>query len=292
MPSQRPLGVPGRCRGVAEQDAAVLPGQVALVTGASRGIGRAVAVGLAAAGMRVGLLARDRDQLATVAAECAAAGGQGVALPADVTDPVQVAAAVSAAESRLGPVALLVNNAGRIEPTEVPFAEADLEAWWKVIETNLYGPAAVTRAVLPGMLTRGAGRVVNVNSGFAYRPGEAYTAYAVSKGALARLTASLAYQCRDSGVSVFDVSPGLVRTEMTTAMPMWADKTDADWTPPQRMIDLVLAVAAGRLDALSGRFLHAGKDDVSTLVAAAERIREQDARVLRLVPYGDDDTLT
>ncbi|MBA3620688.1 MAG: SDR family oxidoreductase [Acidothermales bacterium] len=263
-----------------------------MVTGASRGIGRELAVALAGAGMRVGLLARDRDQLTSVADECAAAGGQGVAFPADVTDPAQVGKAVAAAESQLGPVALLINNAGRIEPAEVPFAEADLAAWWEVIETNLYGPAVMTRAVLPGMLTRGAGRVVNVNSGFAYRPGEAYTAYAVSKGALARFTAMLAHQCRERGVSVFDVSPGLVRTEMTAAMPMWADKGEGDWTPPQRMVDLVLAVAAGRLDALSGRFLHAGKDAVEALIAAAERIRQRDARVLRLVPYGDDDPLS
>ncbi len=269
-----------------------LTGRVALVTGASRGIGRALAVALAGAGMRLALLARDRDQLTVVADECAAAGGQGMALPADVTDPAQVAAAVTAAESQLGPVALLVNNAGRIERAEVPFAEADLSAWWEVIETNLYGPAVVTRAVLPGMLARGSGRVVNVNSGFAYRPGEAYTAYAVSKGALARFTVMLAHQCRGRGVSVFDVSPGLVRTEMTTAMPMWADKSEGDWTSPQRMVDLVLAVAAGRLDALSGRFLHAGKDDVETLVAVAERIRTRDTRVLRLVPYGDDDPLS
>jgi len=277
---------------VTDHDPGGLRGQAALVTGASRGIGRALAVALAGAGMRVALLARGRDQLGAVADECESTGGQGMALPTDVTDPAQVAAAVTAAVSRLGPVALLINNAGRIEPAEVPFAEADLSAWWEVIETNLYGPAVVTRAVLPGMLARGAGRVVNVNSGFAYRPGETYTAYAVSKGALARFTAMLAHQCRGRGVSVFDVSPGLVRTEMTTAMPIWADKGEGDWTPSQRMVDLVLAVAAGRLDALSGRFLHAGKDDAAALIAAADRIRQRDARVLRLVPYGDDDPLS
>jgi len=242
--------------------------------------------------MRVGLLARSREPLEVVAAECRAAGGEAAVASADVTVATEVNHAVAAVQSRLGPVDLLVNNAGRIEPEEVPFAEADLDAWWSVVETNLRGPAVVGRAVLPAMLARGAGRIVNVNSGFAYRPGDAYTAYAVSKAALARLTVMLAHQCRDRDVSVFDVSPGLVRTEMTTPMPMWAGVDESAWTPPQRMVDLVLAIASGGLDELSGRFLHAGRDDVDTLRAAAERIRTRDARVLRLVPYGDDDPLT
>lgn len=241
--------------------------------------------------MRVGLVARSREPLEAVAAECAAAGQAAVAT-ADVAVAADVGDAVATVQSRLGPVDLLVNNAGRIEPEEVPFAQADLDAWWSVVETNLRGPAVVARAVLPGMIARGAGRILNVNSGFSYRAGDAYTGYAVSKAALARLTATLAHQCRGSGVAVFDVSPGLVRTDMTVDMPMWADVDEGAWTPPQRMVDLVLAVAAGRLDALSGRFLHAGRDDVETLLAAAGRIQARDARVLRLVPYGEDDPLT
>src|SRR5690606_31109078 len=149
---------------------AVAPARTALVTGASRGIGRAIAVGLAAAGLDVALLARDADRLAGVAAEIAALGerddaaGRAAVVTADVTDAGAVAAAVRAAEDALGGVDLLVNNAGRVD-AEVPLWEADPDEWWAIVETNVRGPFLLARAVVPGMLARGGGRVVDLNSG-------------------------------------------------------------------------------------------------------------------------------
>ena len=262
------------------------PSRVALVTGAGRGIGAALARTLSAQGVGVGLVGRDLGRLGEVARQCRSP----VALArADVTDPVSVAHAADSVAAALGPVDLLVNNAGRIDPEEVPLAEADVEAVWSVVETNLRGPLLVTAAVLPGMLAAGGGRVVNVNSGFAYRRSPTYTGYAVSKGALARLTDLLAASYAAQGVRVFDVSPGAVETDMTAGMPMFAGKDD--WTDLGRFLAMVSAIAAGRLDGLSGRFLHAGRDDLEALLGAAPRILAADARVVALRTYGPDDPL-
>jgi NAD(P)-dependent dehydrogenase (short-subunit alcohol dehydrogenase family) len=258
---------------------------VTLVTGAGRGLGAAIARALAAEGMAVGLLGRERAGLAAVAKDCP----RSAVVSADVTDASAVRRAVAEVAAALGPVDLLVNNAGRIDPTEVGFAVADPDELWSVVETNLRGPLLVTAAVLPGMLHRGGGRIVNLNSGFAYRRTSAYTGYAVSKAALARFTDLLAFQYADAGVRVFDVSPGAVATDMTAGMPMFAGKRD--WNPVERLTAAVVAVAEGRLDGLSGRFLHVGHDDLDRLVARAAEIRRRDARVLRLVPYGEDDPL-
>ncbi|PZS34271.1 MAG: NAD(P)-dependent oxidoreductase [Pseudonocardiales bacterium] len=268
-------------------------GQVALVTGAGGGIGRSLAVGLASAGAHVGLLGRTRSTLEGTLRECAAAkgGAKAVAVPVDVTVADDVRAAVRTVERDLGPIDLLVNNAGRIDPTEVPLWEADAGDWWDVVETNVRGPMLLSRAVLPGMVQRGRGRIINVNSGFGLRGTATYSAYSVSKAALARLTDCLAQSLDGQPVAVFDLSPGLVRTAMTTTMPMWADAGDDDWTSPAVVVDAVLTLASGSADALSGRFLHAARDNLDDLVARAGAILESDARTLRLRPYGDDDPL-
>jgi 3-oxoacyl-[acyl-carrier protein] reductase len=264
-----------------------LSGQVALVTGAGRGI----ALGLAAHGMRLGLVGRGRVHLEEPLHECARIGVRAVAVPADVTKPDAVRAAVETVQRDLGPIELLVNNAGRIEAGPLPPWQADWSGWWAVVEANLRGPFNLCRAVLPGMVGRGRGRVVNVNSGFGVRPVPDYSAYSVSKAGLARLTDNLAAALGSGGVTVFDVSPGAVRTDMTGDMPMFAGWADDDWTPVERIVEVVLAVARGRLDPLSGRFIHAGRDDLDDLVAHAGRIREADARTLRLRPYGPGDPL-
>jgi 3-oxoacyl-[acyl-carrier protein] reductase len=144
------------------------------------------------------------------------------------------------------------------------------------------------------MVARGRGRVVNVNSGFGARPMPEYSAYSVSKAALFRLTDNLVAALAaepDASVSVFDVSPGAVRTDMTGSMALFDGWTEDDWTPPERLVDVVRAVALGRLDPLSGRFIHAGRDDLDELLAHAKQIEAGDARALRLVPYGPDDPL-
>lgn len=259
----------------------------ALITGAARGIGRATAERLAREGVAVALLGRSAASLEPVRAALAERGASTVAVVADVTDPEAVHRAVDRAEDELGPLDLVVNNAGLIDAAEVPFWEADLAQWWDVVETNLRGPVNVDRAVLPGMVARGRGRIVNLSSGFAVSADPRYSAYTTSKSALLRLTDTIAGPLADHGVYVFDISPGAVPTDMTAGMAMFEGKTD--WYDIGRFLDAVVAVAEGRLDALSGRFLHAGKDDLDALAARAAEIAALDARTMHLRPYGPDD---
>jgi NAD(P)-dependent dehydrogenase (short-subunit alcohol dehydrogenase family) len=139
---------------------------------------------------------------------------------------------------------------------------------------------------VPWMVLRNRGRVVNIASGMSVRARPEYSAYSVAKTGLMRMTEALAGALDGSGVHVFDVSPGVVETEMTQAMPMWRGFTD--WTPPERVVELVTAIAAGELDAWSGRFLRAGADDLDVL-RSVRPIGTQ--RQLRLQPYGEDDPI-
>jgi 3-oxoacyl-[acyl-carrier protein] reductase len=141
-----------------------LDGRVALVTGASRGIGAATARALAAEGAAVGLLARSRDEIAALADEIAAAGGRAVALPCDIADASAVATAAAEAGRRLGRIDILVSNAAVIEPI-APVAEADPEAWARAVSINLLGVFNGMRAVLPGMTAAGGGTLISIGSG-------------------------------------------------------------------------------------------------------------------------------
>jgi 3-oxoacyl-[acyl-carrier protein] reductase len=250
------------------------PSRVALVTGGGRGIGRAVALELASAGMAVAVSARTRAQVEATARE---AGG--LAIEADVSRRDDVERMVAEVERELGPVDLLVANAGislgeregawTLEPTD----------WWGVFEVNVLGVYLCDRAVLPGMVERGRGRIVNVASGAAYLPGSTSTAYGASKAAVHRFSELLANQLRPHGIPVFPISPGLVRTEMTEG----SFSEDAPWTPPELAPRLVRELATGRFDALSGRYLHAEHDaDFDDLERRIPEILETDLNAIRL----------
>ncbi len=260
---------------------------VALVTGAGSGIGRAVAEGLAARGMAVAGLARTGDRLRTAMDEIAAAtGSPTLAVTADVTDRAAVDAAVAEVTERLGRVDLLVNNAGLIDAEEEPLWEADPDRWWDVVSSHVRGGLLLCRAVVPWMVLRNRGRVVNVASGMSVRARPEYSAYSVAKTGLMRLTEALDGALEGSDVHAFDLAPGVVRTPMTEAMPMHADRTE--WTDPAEVVAFVAAIAAGELDAWSGRFLRVGADHLD---AVRGFVPEGDARRLRLRPYGDGDPL-
>ncbi|MEY9942654.1 SDR family NAD(P)-dependent oxidoreductase [Streptacidiphilus sp. MAP5-3] len=267
-----------------------LQGQSALVTGAGRGIGREIAIGLAEEGMNLGLLGRHRDTLTQTLRLCARHGVKCIALAADVSHPGQVKSAITSMQRDLGRIDLLVNNAGQVDRAEVPLWEADQTQWWQVMETNLRGPFNLLRSVLPGMVARGAGRVVNLNSGFALRPDGRYTAYATSKAALLRLSDNIAESLRPHGVTVLDISPGAVATEMTASMPMFDGMVH--WGSIPYLVSTVVDAARGRFDPLHGRFLHLGQDNLEALLRDAATIRDHDARTLRLRTYGDGDPLS
>jgi 3-oxoacyl-[acyl-carrier protein] reductase len=247
-----------------------LQGQVALVTGGGRGIGRNVALELAAAGARVAVAARTRDEIEETAQEI-----NGLAIECDVSDRVSVEHMVRLAESELGPIDLLVANAGISIDGDAAW-ELDPTDWWRVFEVNVLGVYLCCRAVIPGMLERGRGRIVNVASGAAYLPGSKSTAYSASKAAVHRFSETLANQLEPHGIPVFSISPGLVRTRMTDS------SDDLPWTPPELAPRLVRALASGRLDRLAGRYLHAEHDDVDDLAVRADEIVEKDLNAIRL----------
>ena len=248
-----------------------LDGQVALVTGGGRGIGRSVALELARAGARVAVSARTPEQVEEVAAEI-----DGLALTVDVSRRDEVEQMVERVENELGPIDVLVCNAG-ITIQEDTAWTVDPDDWWHVFEVNVLGVYLCCRATIPRMLERGRGRIVNVASGAAYLPGSKSTAYSASKAAVHRFNETLAGQLTPLGIPVFSISPGLVQTELTSSFP-----DDAPWTPPELAPRLVLALTSGRLDALAGRYLHAEHDDIDDVAARAEEIAEQDLNAIRL----------
>jgi 3-oxoacyl-[acyl-carrier protein] reductase len=246
---------------------------VAIVTGGGRGIGAGIARELADAGMKVAVSSRTREQLEDVASEIG-----GLAVVADVSSPGDAEAMVAEVERELGPTDLLVNNAGIAGWEAEPPWDSRPEEWWRVLEVNVMGAYLCCRAVVPGMIERGRGRIVNTGSGAGYLPGQRTTAYGASKAALYRFGEGLAEQLKPHGIPVFTISPGLVKTEMT------GDRFpgDAPWTPPELAPRLVRVLASGRADKLTGRYIHAEHDDIEELIHRADEIVENDLNAIRL----------
>ena len=245
---------------------------VALVTGGGRGIGADVARELARAGMRVAVSARTRGQVEAVAEEI-----EGLAIEADVSKQADVERMVEQTERELGPIELLVANAG-IALWEERAWEVPVEDWWRVQEVNVLGVYLTCRAAIPGMLERGAGRIVITGSGAAYLPGLSQTAYGASKAAAVRFGETLANQL-EGRIPVFPISPGLVKTELFADRPL---PDDAPWTPPECAPRLVRELASGRFDRLSGRYLHAEHDPPEELEQRIEQILADDLNAIRL----------
>lgn len=192
----------------------VLEGRVALVTGASRGIGRAIAEGYADAGADVAVLARDADLLAEVAASIKARGRRAVAVPADVLDPEALAAAVARVEAALGPIDVLVNNAGG-NSFSIPLATMRFSGWEKTMRLNVDSIVHLTQAVLPGMIERRRGSIINVSSVAALRGAPLMSHYAAAKSAIISMTQSLAIEVAYAGVRVNALAPGWIETDLT-----------------------------------------------------------------------------
>ena len=188
-----------------------LVGKSVLITGASRGIGMAAARAFAAAGAKVSLVARSRNEIADLAGELGAE--QALAIPCDVSRYWEMAAAVDATVQEFGGLDVLVANAGVIEPI-APVAASDPEDWAKLVEINLTGVYHGVRAALPVMLEAGGGTILTVSSGAASHPLEGWSAYCASKAGAAMLLRCVDLETRQDGIRAIGLSPGTVATDM------------------------------------------------------------------------------
>ena len=268
-----------------------LRGQIAIVTGAGRGLGRAMTLALARAGAHVGAVARSEEQLVETVRGVREEGGKAVAVVADVSDAASVKRMGLEVERTLGPVDLLVNNAATMGPLG-PTWEVDAAEWWHALEVNLRGPYLSSRALLPGMIARRRGRIINVSTSAATVAVVHMGTYVIAKTALIRFTEILAAELKDSGVTVFAIDPGTVRTAMSEYvleseegrkwLPWFRKLFDKGRdVPPEKAAQLVVQLAAGQADALSGRFLSLS-DDLEKLLGQLEEVKRGDLYALRV----------
>lgn len=257
-----------------------LSGQLAVVTGGGGGIGLEIATALASAGAAVAVVGRNRANLATAVKQIRSEGGEAMALAADVTAATQVDELRTSLGAQFESVDLLVNNAGILgEPGR--WWEMPPEDWWRVMEVNLKGVMLCVRAFLPEMLAHGRGRIINLGSNAGTAPISGLCPYAVSKAALLRLTDGLSEDLRGTGVTAFAVSPGLVKTALSRRLPAYDQISEDQWLHPKQVSKLCLTIAAGRVDSLTGRYLHAG-ENIEDLIQQTEQIVTEDLRTLRL----------
>lgn len=220
-----------------------LSGKVAIVTGASRGAGKAIAARLAAHGAAVGLLARQSDALTTATEELCSAGARAIALPADVANPDEVERAVSAAVVAFGRLDILINNAGigargRVE-------ELSPDDWQRVIATNLTGPFLCSRAVLPHLRQQGGGWIISISSGAGKQGYPGMSAYCASKFGLMGFAQSLAAEVTDEFIKVSVISPGTIATGFgKTPSDGGRPRPGAKYLLPDDLADAVLTLLA------------------------------------------------
>jgi NAD(P)-dependent dehydrogenase (short-subunit alcohol dehydrogenase family) len=269
-----------------------LAGEVAVVTGAGRGIGRAIALAQAKEGAAVALLARTATEIEAVAEAIAAEGGIARAFAVDIVDLDAVGRTFAAIEGDLGPVSLLTNNAGSFVAIG-PIWTVDPEAWWRDIETNVRGTFNSCRAAIPAMIARGRGRIINMTGGGTATSFPNGSGYATSKAGLLRFTECVSDTLTGSGVLMFAMDPGLVRTAMTeyqleseagrTHLPNIPRLFEAGVNvPPTLAARLSVEIGAGRFDKLAGRMLMAARGDLDLQEAEADEIVAADLRSLRV----------
>jgi NAD(P)-dependent dehydrogenase (short-subunit alcohol dehydrogenase family) len=266
-----------------------LDGTVSVITGGGRGIGRVLAQALASAGSAVGVIARSAGELAETVRLVTACGGTAAAACADITDQRAAAEAIDALDRRLGPVDLLVNNAGVGGPVGDAW-QVDADQWWRTVEINLRGVFLCSRAVLPGMTAQGAGRIVNITSEAGVLRWPQVSAYSVSKAAVIKFTENLAAEAGRHGIRAFSVHPGLTpiglseRALADGAPPGSAEARAYSWirgelragrgADPAMAATLVTRLATGQADRLSGCHLSV-HDDLDAILACGPGVRDR-----------------
>jgi NAD(P)-dependent dehydrogenase (short-subunit alcohol dehydrogenase family) len=255
-----------------------LDNQVALITGAGRGIGRAIAMAFARQGADLALVARTESELEETAQMIRAAGHRVVAVTADVSHREYVERAVSQALETFDRVDVLVNNAG-VQPPIGPLWQNDADEWMRAVAVNLFGPMLCIKAVLPGMMERKRGKIVNLSGGGATGPRPNFGAYAASKAALVRLTETLAMELAPYNIQINALAPGAINTRMLDQVLAAGELAGAELAQAQRRTErggasieraaqLAVFLASADSDGLTGKLVAAPHDDWQTWDAA------------------------
>lgn len=258
-----------------------LKGKVVCLTGASSGIGRTAALAFAAAGASVACVARRKDRLDALVDEIKQKYGVSTtAIPTDLLDPTKAKEVVQATEKSLGPIDILVNSAGLQLVRKMQDVEDFEEEWWKLMRINFQAPAALTHAVLPSMISRKTGILLNIASASGAHDMPWMTAYSTSKIAMMKMYQTLSFEVADKGILVFNMHPGQIMTDMVTeafadVSKRYADEIPKDmgevtWQTTELAANTMVALCVDeRCKLLNGRYIDA-EQDLEKILEAAE----------------------
>lgn len=291
MSEKLPYGTTMPTGDTAPEATAVPSETITLITGGARGIGRHLSEAFAGAGYHVIVTATSASSAEDAADEIGEATGGAVTGVGLRTDDIAAVKAlresVTAVEAETGRrLQVLINNAGRIESTEGPLWDADPESLKGVVDANVLGVALMVNIFAPVLITNAeaAGRpsrIIDLNSGSGAKGTPAYAVYSASKAALFRIADSVVDFGHDKGLRIFEMAPGVVETAMTKSMPVHDFREGDDWTSPEQVTDLAVALASGTLDAFTGRYVRAGADSEESLLAeAADGLSDQTRRMV------------
>ncbi|MDE2779986.1 MAG: SDR family NAD(P)-dependent oxidoreductase [Chloroflexota bacterium] len=270
-----------------------LKDKVALITGAGRGIGQAIAMAYAREGAIIALAARSLDQLEETAKQAAALGAQTSIVRVDVTSQAEVEAMAAETRQRFGRVDILVNNAGIVGPIGA-LEDNDVESWVRTIQVNLVGTYLCCRSVIPIMAEAGGGRIINLSGSGSTSAPHYLSAYGSSKAAIIRLTEILSLELADKNIQVNALGPGSIHTGMweeitdgaqaageTELYEFGLQVTGGGGASIERAAELAVWLASDAADGLSGRLIHAVADDFPSLTPLIPEIMASDLYTLR-----------
>ena len=235
-------------------------GQTALVTGASRGIGAAIALALAKAGARVAInYVHEKEKAENIAKQCQSLGARTVVLQADIANTDDVNRMVAQCKAELGPISILVNNAGKAQSTL--FLDTSIDLWDQLMNINLKGTYLCTKAALPAMVEAQYGRIINISSVWGIAGGSCEVAYSAAKGGVNALTKALAKELGKTGITVNAVAPGAIATDMLRDLDEDDLKKLSEDTPvgrlgtPQDIANAVLFLASPDSSFMTGQII-------------------------------------